>query len=106
MGKQVFENFPRLDILVNNAGIGTFSYGELSTLSEKVWDEVMSVNLHGTWLVTKELVKRMKKQDLVGELRGKIIMVSSLAGKMPASPLRAYSISKAGLIAITQVFAQ
>ena len=106
MGKQVFENFPRLDILINNAGIGTFSYGELSTLSEKVWDEVMNVNLRGTWLVTKELVKRMKKQDLVGELRGKIIIVSSLAGKMPSTPLGAYSISKAGLIAMTQVLAQ
>jgi len=106
MGKQVFENFPRLDILINNAGIGTFSYGELSTLSEKTWDEVMNVNLRGTWLVTKELVKRMKKQDLVGELRGKIIIVSSLAGKMPSTPLGAYSISKAGLNAMTQVLAQ
>jgi len=106
MAKQVFENFSRLDILINNAGIGTFSYGKLSTLSEKVWDEVMNVNLRGTWLVTKELVKRMKKQELVGEIRGKIIIVSSLAGKMPSTPLGAYSISKAGLIAMTQVLAQ
>lgn len=106
MGKQVFENFSRLDILINNAGIGTFSFGELSTLPEKTWDEVMNVNLRGTWLVTKDLVKRMKKQDLVGEIRGKIIIVSSLAGKIPSTPLGAYSISKAGLIAMTQVLAQ
>jgi NAD(P)-dependent dehydrogenase (short-subunit alcohol dehydrogenase family) len=106
MGKQVFENFPRLDILINNAGIGTFSFGELTTLPEKTWDEVMNVNLRGTWLVTKELVKRMKKQDMIGELRGKIIIVSSLAGKIPSTPLGAYSISKAGLNAMTQILAQ
>jgi len=48
----------------------------------------------------------MKKQDMAGELRGKVIIVSSFAGKVPFTPLGAYSISKAGLIAMTQVFAQ
>jgi len=48
----------------------------------------------------------MKKQDITGELRGKIINVASLAGKVPTPPLGAYSISKAGVIAMTQVFAQ
>lgn len=106
MKREVFKAFPRLDILINNAGIGTFSYGALYLISERVWDEVMNVNLRGTWLVTKELVKKMKKQELDGELRGKIINVASLAGKIPSTPLGAYSISKAGVIAMTQVFAQ
>ncbi len=106
MGKEVFEKFPRLDILINNAGIAMSSIGELSTISEKTWDEVMNVNLRGTWLVTREFARRMKKQELAGELRGKIIVVSSFAGRVPITPLGAYSISKAGLIAMTQVFAQ
>ncbi len=105
MAKEVSSRFPRLDILINNAGIGTFSYGELYKISEKVWDDVMNVNLRGTWLVTKTLVKQMKKQELIGELRGKIINVSSLAARLPQPPLGAYSISKAGIIAMTQVFA-
>ena len=106
MVKIVFQEFPRLDILINNAGIGTFSFGALYQVSEKVWDEVMNTNLRGTWLVTKQLVKKMKKQELEGELRGKIINVASLAGKVPSTPLGAYSISKAGVIAMTQIFAQ
>lgn len=106
MAKEVFQEFPRLDILINNAGIGTFSYGALYKISEKVWDETMNVNLRGTWLVTKALVKKMKNQDLNGELRGKIINVSSLAGKIPSTPLGVYSISKAGVIAMTQILAQ
>ncbi len=106
MRKQVFENYERLDILINNAGIGTFSFGELYKISEKIWDQVMNVNLRGTWLVTKEFAKRMKKQTLVGDLRGKVINVASLAGKLPSSPLGVYSISKAGVIAMTQIFAQ
>ncbi|MHA1265345.1 MAG: SDR family NAD(P)-dependent oxidoreductase [Candidatus Helarchaeota archaeon] len=106
MAKEIFQTFSRLDILINNAGIGTFSYGELYRIKEKVWDEVLDVNLKGTWLVTKELVKRMKKQELTGELRGKIINVASLAGKVPSPPLGVYSISKAGIIAMTQIFAK
>jgi NAD(P)-dependent dehydrogenase (short-subunit alcohol dehydrogenase family) len=104
--KTVFENYSRLDILINNAGIGTFSYGELYKIREPVWDEVMNVNLRGTWLVTKEFVKKMKNQEFRGELRGKVINVASLAGKLPSTPLGAYSISKAGVIAMTQIFAQ
>lgn len=106
LGIEIAKTFPRLDILINNAGIGTFSYGELYRITEKTWDEVMKVNLKGTWLVTKELVKTMRKQPLLGELRGKIINVSSLAGKVPSSPLGVYSISKAGVIAMTQILAQ
>ncbi len=106
MGKEVFEKFPRLDVLINNAGIALLSVGDLCTLSEKGWDEAMGVNLRGTWLVTREFARRMKKQDMTGELRGKILIVSSVAGKVPYTPLGAYSISKAGLIAMTQVFAQ
>lgn len=106
MVKQVYNEFPRLDILFNNAGIGTFSYGELASISEKTWDGVMNVNLRGTWLVTKSFVKKMKKQDIIGELRGKIINNASLAGKLPSTPLGAYSITKAGVIAMTTIFAQ
>ena len=106
MVKQVYDNFPRLDILFNNAGIGNNSFGSLYSITEKTWDEVMNVNLRGTWLVSKYFAKKMKKQDIVGELRGKIINNSSLAGKMPSTPLGAYSISKAGVIAMTTVLAQ
>ena len=106
MGKKVFNTFPRIDILINNAGIGTYSLGNVYQVSEQIWDQVMDVNLKGTWLVTKEIVKKMKRQKKDGELRGKIINNASLAGKVPSPPLGVYSISKAAVIAMTQVLAQ
>ncbi len=106
MSQEALSAFPRLDILINNAGIGTYSLGNVYSVSEQIWDQVMDVNLKGTWLVTKEIVKKMKKQKKVGELRGKIINNASLAGKVPSPPLGVYSISKAAVIAMTQVLAQ
>ncbi|NHI92952.1 MAG: SDR family oxidoreductase [Candidatus Lokiarchaeota archaeon] len=103
--KLVYKEFPRLDMLVNNAGIGG-PIGPLSSISEKAWDGLMNINLRGTWLMSREFIKKMKKQELEGELRGKIINVSSLVGKIPSSPLGVYSITKAGIIAMTQIFAQ
>ncbi len=104
--KRVYEEFSRLDILINNAGIGNQSAGAIHNLQDTIWDEVINVNLRGTWLVTKTFVKHMKEQEINGELRGKIINVSSLAGKMPAPPLGVYSISKAAINAMTTVLAQ
>ena len=103
--KRVYEEFPRLDILINNAGVGG-PIGPLHSISEKAWDGLMNINLRGTWLMTREFVKKMKKQEIIGEMRGKIINVSSLAGKLPTPPLGVYSISKAGIIAMTQILAQ
>ena len=60
--KSVFEEFPRLDILLNNAGVGTNSIGPLYRISEKTWDDLMNINLRGTWLISKEFIKKMKKQ--------------------------------------------
>ncbi|NVM01833.1 MAG: SDR family oxidoreductase, partial [Candidatus Helarchaeota archaeon] len=95
MVKQASDQFSRIDILFNNAGIGTYSLGELTNINVKIWDEVMNVNLRGTWLVSKFIGKIMKKQDIVGELRGKIINNASMAGILPSTPLGVYSISKA-----------
>ncbi|MFX0134817.1 MAG: SDR family NAD(P)-dependent oxidoreductase [Candidatus Hodarchaeota archaeon] len=106
MVKQASDQFTRIDILFNNAGIGTYSLGELTNINLKIWDEVMNVNLRGTWLVSKFIAKEMKKQDIVGELRGKIINNASMAGVIPSTPLGVYSISKAGVIAMTKIFAQ
>ncbi len=91
--------FGRIDILVNNAGVGyTALTWETPT---EVWEEIMALNLRGTFLCSKYAVPHMIRQK-----SGRIINISSALGKQ-AAPLRAaYSVSKAGMIALTVALAK
>src|SRR5690606_20575708 len=53
---QVKEQYKTIDILVNSAGANP-QMVPLDELEEWAWDTVMNVNLKGTWLVSKEVVK-------------------------------------------------
>ena len=61
------------DILVNNAGIS--HYGLLADVTEETWDEVMAINLKGTFLCTQEMMPHM-----ISQRYGRIINVSSIWG--------------------------
>ena len=99
MVNRTTEKFGRIDILVNNAGMGyTALTWETPT---EVWEEIMTLNLRGTFLCSKYVVPHMMKQK-----SGRIINISSALGKQ-AAPLRAaYSVSKAGIIALTVALAK
>lgn len=90
----------RIDILVNNAGIGTPT--SFLDLSEEEWDKVMGVNLKGAFLVTQRVMRQMVRQKY-----GRVVMISSLAGKMGgvATGIH-YSISKGGLIVMARQVAR
>jgi NAD(P)-dependent dehydrogenase (short-subunit alcohol dehydrogenase family) len=107
MAKAAYEKFGRVDILVNNAGVSGTPY-KLIDLPEKEWDEVMAVNLRGTWLVSKAICKRMLKQEPAkgSTLLGKVINISSIAGKTGEQTIGCYSATKAGIIAVTQAMAR
>ena len=67
----------------------------------------MDVNLKGQWLVAKALWRKMKAQKFEGEeLAGKMINTSSEAGLVVDPMIPAYSITKAGIIALTQLLAK
>jgi NAD(P)-dependent dehydrogenase (short-subunit alcohol dehydrogenase family) len=93
----------RLDICCNvaggaGAGMGT---GPLLHLAEREWDRVVDVNLKGTWIVARACAERM-----VADGRGgRIVNVSSQAGKRAFPMLGAYCAAKAGVILLTQVMA-
>jgi 3-oxoacyl-[acyl-carrier protein] reductase len=92
--------FGRIDILVNNAGI--IRRGTIETVTEEDWDQVIEVNLKGTFNCCKAVAGIMKQQGY-----GKIINVSSIAGKMgDITSAPGYGPSKAGIDALTKTLAR
>lgn len=87
------------DILVNNAGKA--HYGMLADVTEEEWDEVMAVNLKGTFLCSQIFMPYMVSQQY-----GRIINVSSVWGISGASCEVAYSASKGGVNAFTKALAK
>jgi NAD(P)-dependent dehydrogenase (short-subunit alcohol dehydrogenase family) len=98
------EAFGRIDVCCNvaggaGAGMGA---GPLLQIAESEWDRVLDVNLKGTWIVARACAERM----LAGGRGGRIVNVSSQAGKRGFAMLGAYCAAKAGVILLTQVLAQ
>jgi 3-oxoacyl-[acyl-carrier protein] reductase len=90
----------RLDILVNSAAI-LGPVASLLELSPRDWDEVLAVNLTGTMLCCRTVLPIMLKQQF-----GRIVNVSSVAGKEGNPNMSAYSVSKAGVICLTRSIAK
>jgi 3-oxoacyl-[acyl-carrier protein] reductase len=88
----------RLDILVNNAGI--FGGKRLADTTTKDFDEVMNVNLRGTFFCCRAGFAQMKKQG-----GGTIINMSSVAGLQAWAGTGTYSASKHGIMALTKSLA-
>src|SRR6516225_6119049 len=88
--------FGRLDVLINNAGIA----GPNTTTWDypvKAWDEVLDINLTGTFHCCRAVVPIMIAQNY-----GRIVNIASIAGKEGNPNAAHYSASKAGVIALTK----
>jgi len=95
----VLDETGRIDVLVNNAGITKDTL--LLRMKEKDWDDVIRVNLKGTFNCTKKAAKAMLKQR-----DGRIINITSIAG-VAGNPGQAnYAASKAGIIGLTKTVAR
>lgn len=84
--------------LVNNAGIGM--RGRFLELTDATWAAILQVNLTGTFTVSQEVCRGMARAG-----RGSIVNVGSAAAQMAHSEQTAYSVSKAGIEALTRVMA-
>lgn len=91
-------HYGRIDILVNNAGIS--GGGRLAETSTQAFDEVMNVNLHGTFFCCRAGFRQMKQQG-----GGVIINISSVAGLQAWAGTGTYSASKHGIMALTKSLA-
>jgi NAD(P)-dependent dehydrogenase (short-subunit alcohol dehydrogenase family) len=101
----VVARWGRLDALVNNAGIGDQS---LPTLQQKVegFDEVLSVHLRGTFLMSQAALAQMATQDRDSKgVRGVITNLGSIAGLGGIPGRNAYSAAKAGVLGMTRAMA-
>jgi 3-oxoacyl-[acyl-carrier protein] reductase len=96
---EVAEKCGRLDILVNNAGITRDDL--LLRMEAKMWDLVMSVNLKGTFLMTKHAARHMLRQRY-----GRIVNLASVSGLVGNPGQANYSASKAGVVGFTRTVAR
>ncbi|MGM5480495.1 MAG: SDR family NAD(P)-dependent oxidoreductase [Nanobdellota archaeon] len=95
----VIKQFGKIDILVNCAGV--FIRKPLVDMTEKDWNEVIRINLSGTFTCTKAVASHM-----MDNRRGKIIMVSSIAGKAGLVNTSAFSSANGGIVNLTKELTQ
>lgn len=94
----VIEAFGTIDILVNNAGVsGRVPFTEMT---ETEWDRVLDINLKGQFLTARAVVPHMLERDY-----GRIVNMSSVAGKQGVGEFSHYVASKFGVIGLTQSLA-
>lgn len=92
---RVAERFGAIDVVVNSAGILELS--KIETLSTNTWDQVMAVNVKGTFLVIQKALPYLSKSHAP-----RIINISSNAGRMGGFENgMAYSASKGSIISLT-----
>ena len=92
--------FGHIDILVNNAGTNP-AFGFIFDIEEKAWDITMGLNLKSYFFLSQKVGKIMRDKG-----GGSIINIASTDGVRPRIRNGVYSISKAGIIMLTQVLAQ
>lgn len=88
-----------IDVLVNNAGINKPT--DFDLLSDEDWDDVLSVNLKGPFIVTQEAMDLLKASS-----NASIINIGSVSGQYGGPRTAHYAASKAGLISLGQVVAR
>jgi len=99
MIKEIIEKFTRIDVLVNNAGITKDTL--LMRMQKEDFEDVINVNLVGTFNITKNVIPYMMKQR-----DGRIINLASVVGISGNAGQANYAASKAGIIGFTKSLAK
>ena len=98
MTAQVLKTHGKIDILVNNAG--TDIKGAITELTERTWDTLMDINLKGVFLCTQAV-----SHSMIERRYGRIVNISSMAGKTGEPLTSPYCATKFGVIGFTQSIA-
>jgi 3-oxoacyl-[acyl-carrier protein] reductase len=97
--RQVEDEFDTIDVLINNAGIRRD--GLLALMDSKDWQQVIDINLTGTFNMSKQAVLLMMKQKY-----GRIINITSPVAHLGFAGQANYAASKAGQIGMTKSLAK
>ena len=96
---EVRSRFGRLDILVNNAATNPY-FGPMEDATESAWDKTLAVNLKGPFFMIQQAAA------LMAATGGAIVNVASINAVRPAPMQGIYSITKAGVVAMTKAYAK
>ncbi|PSO45288.1 MAG: NAD(P)-dependent oxidoreductase [Parcubacteria group bacterium QH_9_35_7] len=96
--EKTIDKWGKIDILVNNAGKAIYKPIQETSLEE--WEDVVDTNAKGTFLFSKKVIPKMKKEG-----SGKIINISSGLGLSGQANYSAYSMSKFAVVGLTEVLA-
>lgn len=97
--RHVVKQFGRWDILVNNAGVTRDRW--LWNLGDQEWDDVLDVNLKGTFMCLRAAARVFRRQR-----RGIVVNLSSINGLRGKAGQSNYTASKAGVIGLTKTAAR
>ncbi|MBN2160437.1 MAG: SDR family oxidoreductase [Spirochaetes bacterium] len=97
--ERVLEKFSRVDILINNVGMNLMTPSAADTEVAQ-WQKIIDTNLTGTYICSRRAAAVMKAQK-----RGKIVSISSIAGRKASPGMGIYGIAKAGVEMMTKVLA-
>ncbi len=87
------------DILINNVGMNLITPG-IADLDPGLWQKIIDTNLTGTFLVSRRAAALMR-----GKGQGKIVTITSIAGRKATPGMGIYGIAKAGIEMLTKVLA-
>lgn len=104
--QQVEKHFGKLHVLINNAGVAPKERRDILEASEESFDDVLSVNLKGSYFLMQRAANWMIKQKKSeSEFPACIINISSISATVASVNRGEYCVSKAGLSMATQLFA-
>ncbi len=103
---KAYTHFKTVNVLVNNAGVAPRVRNHILDLTEEAYDDLMDINLKGTFFFTQEVTRRMQaEKNRNQKFDASVITITSVSAEAASVNRAEYCLSKAGLAMMTKLFA-
>jgi NAD(P)-dependent dehydrogenase (short-subunit alcohol dehydrogenase family) len=103
---KAISHFKVINVLINNAGVAPKVRKHVLDLTEEAYDELLDINLKGTFFLTQQVAKHMMSEKKVNpDYEASIVSITSISAEVVSLNRAEYCISKAGLAMMTKLFA-